>query len=100
NRQAAPEGAEDRAHTAEHYAGIHHNDKVEADVGLERLRHREQAACDRSDANTEAEGYTVRAVDVDSDIGGGDPIVRGRAQRPAEICAHEEEIQSHCADDR
>ena len=80
--------------------GIHDDDEVEPDIGLERLRGRDQPAGDRRDADAEAERDAMGAVDVDADIGGGDRVVGGRPQRLAETHAAQEEVERDRAQPR
>src|SRR5580704_14952158 len=59
---AAPEGADDAAHAAEHDAGIHHDHIVEADKGMKRVVGGEQAAGNCRNAGAERKGDAVRAI--------------------------------------
>ena len=92
DHEPAPERAEDAAEPAEHDPGIHDDDEIEPDIGLERLRARRQPAGDRGDADPEAPGEAVRAVDVDAHVDRRLAVVGGGAQPLAEPRMAEEQV--------
>ena len=81
DRHAAPESAQNAAHAAEHDTGVHDDDELEPDVGLERVIGGDQPARHRRDAGADAERDAMRAIDVDAHVDRGFRIVGGGAQR-------------------